>query len=101
MIALQRGDWVVDVDASSWAEMLLFLSKCGWRPSVPTHSLLASNFHVSDDAAKGLAAAGEIVLEETLKDPLSACSVLQFDVGKLAEIVTFAAEGGFVISRQA
>ena len=55
---------------------------------------------MTGDIAQSLAAAGQEVLDETMKDPLAAYSVIKFDMGKFAEIVEFASQGEFVISRK-
>jgi len=96
---LTRDGWNVEVKAKTWAEILLFLSKCGWQPSVPTYHLLG-DMNVNTEDALALAAAGRIVLEETMKDPLGACQTVTFDLGKFAEIVEFASEGEFKITTQ-
>lgn len=67
---------------------------------MPVHHLLANDFTVTGDIAQSLAAAGQEVLDETMKDPLAAYSVIKFDMGKFAEIVEFASEGEFIISRK-
>jgi hypothetical protein len=99
--ALVRDDWRIELPTPMWAEMLLFLSKCGWRPSVLTHSFLADGCVVCEDDAVSLAKAGEVVLDETSKNPLAALGTMRFDWGKFAEIVGFAAEGSFAIRNQA
>lgn len=63
--------------------------------------MLAKFCQVSDADAHSLAQAGNIVMEETLKNPLDAYSAITFDMGKFAEIVTFAEDGGFIIKDQA
>lgn len=98
MLLLRREGWTLEVEPSTWSEILLFLTEFGWKPSVSVDHLLAKDFTVTDDIAESLAAAGQIVLDETLKDPLAAYSVIKFDMGKFAEIVEFASEGEFIIS---
>ncbi len=98
MQLLTRDNWTVEVEPTTWAEILLFLSKCGWQASVPTHYWLASDVNVTREDALALAAAGRIVLEETMKGPLAAYSTITFDMGKFAEIVEFASEGEFKIA---
>ena len=100
MLLLIREGWTIEVEPSTWSEILLFLTKCGWKPSAPVHHLLANDFTMTGDIAQSLAAAGQIVLDETMKDPLAAYSVIKFDMGKFAEIVDFASEGEFIISRK-
>ena len=97
MPLLQRDDWSVEVAHTTWAEILLFLGKCGWRPSFSSHYMLAKTYKVGDEDAISLARAGNVVLEETLKDPLAAYSTITFDMGKFAEIVESASESGFTI----
>lgn len=97
LLRRQRDDQTIEVPAPMWAEMLLFLSTCGWRPSIPGNWLLADGQVVSEEDAKSLAAAGQIVLDRTLKTPFDAYEAIQFDLGKFAQIVTFASEGSFTI----
>jgi len=99
MKLLERDGDTVEVESTTWADILLFLANNGWEPGVPFHPFLGSNIRVSDEIAESLAAAGNIVLEEVLNDPLSAHSIIKFDLGKLAEIVDFASEGAFVIRK--
>jgi hypothetical protein len=99
MPILRHDDWLVSVESPTWAEILRFLSSCGWGTTMPMTQWLTGNCTVSSDDAAALAAAGRIVLEETLKDPMGACSTIKFDMGKFAEIVEFASEGSFVIER--
>ena len=100
MRVFERDDWKVEVDPATWAEIIRFLTVNGWEPGVPIFQLLATEYTVSDDVAASLHAAGEIVLEETLKDPINAHAAIRFDMGKFAEIVTFAEEGEFVIRKR-
>jgi hypothetical protein len=97
-VVLARGEWQVKITAEKWAEILLFLNKRGWRPSVPTHYLLAGDFDLLKQDASSLAAAGQKVLDEALNDPLAFYPV-PIDMGKLAEIVCFCEEGAFRICR--
>ena len=97
MISLVREDWTISLPTSMWAEMLRLLGTCGWRPSVPSMSFLADQFTVTEADAAHLAAAGQIVLEAMLNDPMGAAQSIRFDLGKFAEVVTFAAEGAFLI----
>ena len=96
---LCRGDEGVEVHPETWAKILLFLTKCGWRPSVPSYYFLSSDYNVSEEDARSIAAAGQIVLEETLKDPLAAFSNIDFDMDKFAEIICFCENGAFRICR--
>ena len=97
MKQLVCGDWIIEVEASAWAEMLLLLSKAGWQPTVPSHSLLASSLNVSEGDALSLAHVGRVSLDEALKNPLAAYSKIKFDMGKFAEIIELASQGPFVI----
>ncbi len=101
MTLLTRDTWTVEVEPTTWAEILRFLSQCGWKISVPTYYLLARNLDVKREDALALAEAGRIVLEETMKDPISAVQTMSFDWGKFAEIVEFASEGEFKIASPA
>lgn len=95
-IVLIREEWRVEIGAEMWAELLLFLSKRGWKPSIPTYYLLGQNLDVSQEDARSLASAGQAVLDEALRDPLAFYPV-PFDKAKLAEIVCFCEEGAFSI----
>jgi hypothetical protein len=88
----------VKITAEKWAEILLFLTKRGWRPSIPTQHLLAQELDVFKEDASSLAAAGQEVLDEALNDPLAFYPV-PIDMGKLAEIVCFCEQGAFRICR--
>jgi hypothetical protein len=98
VVVLMRGEWRIEIGAEMWSELLLFLSKRGWRSSIPAHSLLAHELNVAREDASSLAAAGQAVLDEALHDPLNVYPV-PFDMGKLAEIVCFCEEGAFRICR--
>lgn len=97
VLHLIRNDWRVEVAAVQWAGMIAFLASAGWQPTVPALVGEDREVVIDDEHAKHFAAAGQIVLEETLKDPASENATIQFDMGKFAEIVTFAADGGFTI----
>jgi len=97
MQLLQRDDWTVEIDGAELMRITLFLSKCGWTFSFPAHWLLANELHVTEDDALGLANAGKIVLEEAMKDPMSAYSTINFDMAKFAELVEFASLGEFMV----
>jgi hypothetical protein len=92
LVFLVRLGWTLDVPEETRIAILVFLSKCGWEPSVPDVVFLSDGHIVSESEAASLAAAGQIV-----NDPLAAHSAIRFDMGKLAEIVAFASEGGFTI----
>jgi len=96
---LVQGEWVIELPTPMWAELLLFLSKCGWKPRVPSFHLLGDDYDVATDVAESMAAAGRIILEETMNDPMGAHSVITFDLGKFAEIVEMASAGAFQVSR--
>ena len=97
-IVLTRGESRVKITDEKWAEILLFLTKRGWRPSVPTHCLLAQDLDVLEGDVSSLAAAGQKVLDEAVNDPFGFYPVPS-DMGKLAEIVCFCEEGAFRICR--
>lgn len=97
MTTLNRADWSIALGTPMWGEMLLFMSKIGWRPEGPAYAWVASKIVVSDAIAASFAAAGQLVLDECMSDPAGMVASIRFDLGKFAEIVTFAAEGGFVI----
>jgi hypothetical protein len=97
-IVFERGKESIKIAPEVWAEIILYLSQRGWQPSVPSRWFLASNLSVSDANAKGLAVAGQKVLDEASRDPLSIYPVA-FDMGKLAELVCFLEGGVFLIVR--
>ncbi len=97
-VVLGRDEESIKIAPEMWAEILLYLSKRGWQPSIPTSSFLASNLSVSDEDAKGLALAGQRVLDEALRDPLAIYPV-PFNMSKFAELVCFLEEGAFRIGR--
>jgi hypothetical protein len=97
-VVLERGEESIKIAPEMWGEILLYLSKRGWQPSIPTSGFLASNLSVSNEDAKGLAVAGQRLLDEALRDPLAIYPV-PFNMGKLAELVCFLEEGEFRIGR--
>jgi len=97
-VVLMRKDWQIVIASDMWSEILLFMSKRGWRPSVPTYYLFAEKLEVSEEDAISLATAGQGVLDAALQNPLSVYPV-SFDMGKLAEIVCFCEEGAFKLCR--
>ncbi len=99
LIVLERGDWRVEIDAQQWAEMLDFLEAHGWSPSVPANRFLQHGHAVSVADARKLNTAGQALLDEALAHPLFVYPI-PFDMGKLAEVVTFCEEGAFCVRRQ-
>jgi hypothetical protein len=97
-IVLMREESRVKIAPEVWAELLLFLSKRGWKPSIPTYYLLGQNLDISQEDASSLASAGQAILDEALHDPLAFYPV-PFDMGKLAEIGCFCEGGAFSICR--
>jgi len=97
-VVLMRKDWQIVIASDMWSEILLFMTKRGWRPSVPTYYFFAEKLEVSQEDAISLAAMGQGVLDGALQNPLSIYPVL-FDMGKLAEIVCFCEEGAFQLCR--
>jgi hypothetical protein len=94
----KRDADTVEIENATWLAIIRFLVKYGWKPSVPDYFFLATNYTVSEADAKSFAEAGKIVLDETMRDPLAAHSVIRFDMGKFAEVIEFAADGGFAIT---
>ena len=76
--------------------MLLYLSKNGWKPGVPSYWFLGT-LNVSESEAQGLYNAEQALFKKALAEPLSV-HPLPFDMGKFAEIITFCEEGGFIIN---
>jgi hypothetical protein len=89
--------WLLEIDTQAWAQILLFLSKNGWQPRCSVHQVLGSKLKIGGKVARHLAAAGCIVKEESLANPLTAYATLPFSLQTLAEIVEFASEGEFII----
>jgi hypothetical protein len=69
-VLIKRNNWVIEIAPEMWSEIILYLNKRGWQPSIPIHSFFASNLTVSKDDAKKLALAGQSVLDEALDDPI-------------------------------
>lgn len=97
-VLIERGKCFIEIDPEMWVEIILYLNKRGWQPSIPAYWFLAPNLTVSKDDATGLALAGQRVLDEALHDPI-AIYPIPFDMGKLAELVSFFMEGAFRICR--
>jgi hypothetical protein len=97
-IILDGSEFQVKIPPEMWAELILFLSKRGWRPSFPTYFPMGRNLEVGKEDANSLASAGQSVLDEALYNPLAVYPV-PFDMGKLAEIVCLCEEGAFRICR--
>jgi len=95
---LIRDDWTIRVDTESWAEMLLFLNDNGWKPDNLLSSFLGIR-EVSDSEAKKINVAGQKILDQVLRNPISVYPV-SFDIGKFSEIVYFCEEGAFRISSE-
>jgi len=94
-----RGDECIEMHPETWAKILLFLTKCGWKPSVPSFYFLSGNYDMSESDAKNISVIGQIVLEEAMKDPFGAYSSIDFDMGEFYEIVNFCGKGAFQICR--
>ena len=99
MLHLVRGGRHVEIAAVQWAGMIAFLTTHGWETSVPLFVVADPEVVINDKQAQHFAAAGRIVLGEALKDPFNAYALINFDMGKFAEVVAFAAEGGFTIRK--
>ena len=94
---LERGNWSIEVEPTTWLEIISFLNKNGWQPGVPVSRMLAPKYEFDDELAIHFSQAGGIILEETMKNPMAAYSEIHFDMGKFAEIIEFAKGGGFAI----
>jgi hypothetical protein len=94
---LTKDDWQIEVTAVQWAGMIAFLANSGWQPSVPAFFFGYQETVINDEHAQHFATAGQTVLEGALMNAMAAYAVINFDMGKFAEVVTFAAEGGFII----
>lgn len=94
---LERGDWSIEVEAKTWLEIISFLNENGWQPGVPILPMLKPKYEFDDELAIHFSQAGEIIIEEIMKNPLAAYSVIRFDMGKFAEIIELAKGGGFTI----
>jgi hypothetical protein len=99
-VLLERDEGFIEIDPEIWAEIILYLNKRGWQPSIPAHWFLAPNLIVSKADAIGIALAGQRVLDDAIRDPM-AIYPLPFDMGKLAELVCFFEEGAFRICKGA
>ena len=94
---LERGDWSIEVEPTTWLEIVSFLNKQGWQPAVPILHMLRPTYEFDDELAIHFSQAGEIILAETLKNPMATYSVIRFDMGKFAEIIELAKGGAFTI----
>ena len=98
VISFQRGDCTIEVDVAAWGSMLAFLAQCGFI-SEPLNRTLRSGLRlISAEEALRFAVVGQVVLDTFSEDPMAGCAEIRFDLGKFAEIVIFAEEGGFVAS---
>ncbi len=95
-VMLIRKDLTICADIKSWSEMLLFLNDKGWKPNGFLTTFLG-NREVSDFEAEQINVAGQKILDQALRNPISVYPV-SFDMGKFAEIVSFCEEGSFCIS---
>lgn len=96
-VILKRNDWKIEINPTEWAEILLYLVKNGWNPSVPSYYFLGQH-EVNETDAVNLRSIGQAVLNRALEKPLAVYPV-SFNMGKLAEIVVFCEDGGFQICR--
>lgn len=97
ILQLEGNDCHVVIKAGEWARMIEFIAEIGWRPCVPASVEGDDEFAVGEDHAKRLAQIGQIVIAERLRGPTGAYPTINFNMGKFAEVVFFAAEGGFTI----
>ena len=101
MLLFTREGHTVGVDPRTWADIFDYFSEAGWTPPIQAYRLLQTNVvNVGKDEALAFAEAGRVVLEEAIKDPLSASSTITFDMGKFAELIEFASEGQFTITQR-
>ena len=96
-ITLGRADDRFEVDINQWSEMLYFLNNAWWLPSIPVSFFFKQNYTVAHDEALYLAAAGRIILEEALKDPMSAFQTIRFDMGLFSNGIDFCEKGAFTV----
>ena len=96
-VILTRDNDKIDVDVNQWSEMLYFLNNAGWLPSIPVSFFFKQNYTVAHDEALYLAAAGRIILEEALKDPMSAFQTIRFDMGLFSNGIDFCEKGAFTV----
>lgn len=94
-VILRRNNDTIQIDSAQWAKMLLYLSKNGWKPGVPTYCFLGT-LNVSGSDAQKLSDSGQAILNRVLADPFSVFPI-PFDMGKFAEIITFCGEDEFSI----
>jgi hypothetical protein len=59
--------------------------------------MLRPEYEFDDELAIHFSQAGETILEESLKNPMAAYSVIRFDMGKFTEIIELAKGGPFTI----
>lgn len=101
MLIFFRRNESLEVDPLTWAKIVEFFSDAGWEPHIPTYRLMTEkSISVTEADAHALAQAGRIVQEETMKDPMTAYSRIDFDMGAFAAIIEFASEGHFSIMQK-
>lgn len=101
MLIFKRDDVEVEVDPRTWADIFDFFTDAGWTPPIPAYRLLTTPvLQIGQEDALAFAEAGRVVLEETMKNPLTAYSTISFDMGKFAELVHFASEGQFLLMQR-
>jgi hypothetical protein len=98
-VRLVRGDEVIDLKESAWALTLTCLVAHGWAPSVATDTLMSNSHRLNRQDAAALAAIGQEILGQALRDPLA--MKVRIDLAKLAAIVDLAARGAFHVQNTA
>jgi hypothetical protein len=94
IVQLERGQDMLVLKASVWAEVLLAASKWGWKPTRPTFYFLASNFEVQHEEAMSLAASVERIWAAMSENPELRIGA---PIDKLLDVGAFCLKGPFVI----
>src|SRR5262249_2841762 len=94
-LRLKRGKGGIKVGEQTWAMVVRFMVKYGWKPSVDRDSYLSDVDSMNEADARSFAATGHIVMFQGFGDPGGV--QIRFDLTKFAQIIDFASEGEFEI----
>ena len=98
MLYLKRKEDSIEIENPTWAEMLVYLFSCGWRPSVPPFYYLSENYSMNQSDTESFCDAADGVFQRAVKSPMATYSAIKFDMSKFYEVVEFARGGEFIIS---
>jgi len=98
-LRLCRGKQRMEIAEPTWAQIVHFAAQRGWFPSASFDAILTDDDSITEEDARTFAATGKDILRGRLNDPGSRLQ-MRFDLVKFRELVDFAADGGFRITRQ-